>query len=1448
LVLALAVSALSSQVAQAHPYASGISNNTGTISFILNESANDVQVAFDNPNWPAAGIYTFTNDLGPRSNGLQSFPLTDSNGTHTNFAIIVTKAGNGIPFQTSVDTNPEVNFNLPHGIAVNQNPQRGNFGRIYVCNSASGANPSTWGSVVSRTTTQGVFLLNADQSDAVGQGNSGLMAGCPVVSTAGIMPYRINVGPDDMVYFTDLDSSYGTPDYSGSGVGIWMAAPDFQSANYQGTTSQDLFPQGSTTMFGGVYGRPCVVGSLANSNLVVYGYEFDHVSPTDPFVWRYNIGAGPLPFNTPPLPLFLDAWSVGVNGIAGDIALSPDGTVIYVALDRGTPGNTQPPICIYHTNSYTGTTLQQANAFWNCETVLSGHDPFQYIYAFAVSANGTEMLAVNGLGQNGYPMVFTLTNGTPDFSTWHNIDTGLCGLNDTGGSSYSVRGAAFDAAGNYYVSTRAGFFRVYSPGQSTVATTANDSSCTNGTFSITKSALSPRAYVSGPTDPNLDLSGTIAIAEYYGGTAEGVLLMQGVPFVQNNARVGGSSDAVQNAPNFGASSDAVSLADISAGNQYSSAFSFTVPGTAGHSYKLQMLFHDDYSGTASIRGRQFDVKVLYGGATAVLDYNLDLAGLGANMNNPRDVVLTYSYNNTNGSPLTIKTASEVNNSVINGLILKDTTPGYVMPPQIVLSPSAQTKLAGQSVSFQAAALGTAVAYQWQAGVHSSGIYTNLNNGAHYSGATGITLTIANLSGADALDYVLTACNSSGCATSSVAYLTVTIPPGTATVTSPAGLGLSSPGEVVLAEYYGNNIGPLTIGSTTFYNNNARMTGAGFTGALDTPNFGATQDDVNLALISAADAYESTLDFTVPTEAGRNYKLNLVLHDNFFNTAGARVFQVTAGPQGGALAQLGPATIDLVNFGDYETQPSDMMLTFSYSSSGTPIEVKMVGSTQNPVLSAIFLQDVSAGTVPPILSVQPPAAITLYSGQSTNLTAIVGGDSLSYQWLVSTDNGATFNPLSDSPGSVSGSLNSTLTLTVSPSQTGYQYQLAAYNNAGSVETTPTTVTVLTSAPIILTDLPTSQYARVGQNLTLSVPLNGDMPYTCVWSNSTDGGSTWNTVTNGGRISGASSNALTIANIQTNDSGIYQLFILNDQSSGTPTTSHQDAITVLYGAPTFGNNGAGWQMNGALVGGPPTIANYLYTLTDDQDNENDSGFWGAPVYIGAFHANFYYEDINGFEAGDAADGGAFIIQNDPSGNKYLGAGGGGLGYTGLSGPSFALCWDLYVYDPNHVGTPGWCWSTDAADVGDSVNPFRPSGNIYFTEISPLNIDLLYYGGQLTMTMNQAGNTYQTVIPSINLPAMLGANTAYVGFSGATGGLHSYQTVSNFVWEPLVAISSQVTPTNTVVLSWEKNSGLVLESTADVVSGPWTAVPAGPVSGQAIIPLAGAGQFYQLAAPLP
>jgi hypothetical protein len=66
--------------ALATPYASGVTESGGNVSFYLNEAADNVKVAFSNPN--------STLDLGALNRGQHTFPR----GTATSYQIQVTKS------------------------------------------------------------------------------------------------------------------------------------------------------------------------------------------------------------------------------------------------------------------------------------------------------------------------------------------------------------------------------------------------------------------------------------------------------------------------------------------------------------------------------------------------------------------------------------------------------------------------------------------------------------------------------------------------------------------------------------------------------------------------------------------------------------------------------------------------------------------------------------------------------------------------------------------------------------------------------------------------------------------------------------------------------------------------------------------------------------------------------------------------------------------------------------------------------------------------------------------------------------------------------------------------------------------------------------------------------------------------------------------------------------
>ena len=104
--------------------------------------------------------------------------------------------------------------------------------------------------------------------------------------------------------------------------------------------------------------------------------------------------------------------------------------------------------------------------------------------------------------------------------------------------------------------------------------------------------------------------------------------------------------------------------------------------------------------------------------------------------------------------------------------LDDVSVTPISLPTITQQPSSQTNLVGSNVVFTAAASGTTpLAYQWR----TNGV--KLVNGTVVSGATSNVLTLTGIGTANAGSYTLVVTNAYGSVTSSVANLTVALPPG-----------------------------------------------------------------------------------------------------------------------------------------------------------------------------------------------------------------------------------------------------------------------------------------------------------------------------------------------------------------------------------------------------------------------------------------------------------------------------------------------------------------------------------------------------------------------------------------------------------------------------------------------------------------------------------------------
>jgi len=178
LVLALAVSLLSSFVAQAVPYASGITRNGDTVSFILNHDAQGLTVLRDGiPLTPAI----------PATAGEHSFDMAG----FTAYSIIVTGNTATAWVQFPQGDGNDRNFEYPYSVSINKNPKSANFGKVYISNGR--ANPTANG----RAMSDGIYMLRADGADA-GFSNGGQSW------SGSSSPWKTMIGQDDHLYVSDL--------------------------------------------------------------------------------------------------------------------------------------------------------------------------------------------------------------------------------------------------------------------------------------------------------------------------------------------------------------------------------------------------------------------------------------------------------------------------------------------------------------------------------------------------------------------------------------------------------------------------------------------------------------------------------------------------------------------------------------------------------------------------------------------------------------------------------------------------------------------------------------------------------------------------------------------------------------------------------------------------------------------------------------------------------------------------------------------------------------------------------------------------------------------------------------------------------------------------------------------------------------------------------------------
>ena len=215
------------------------------------------------------------------------------------------------------------------------------------------------------------------------------------------------------------------------------------------------------------------------------------------------------------------------------------------------------------------------------------------------------------------------------------------------------------------------------------------------------------------------------------------------------------------------------------------------------------------------------------------------------------------------------------------------------------------------------------------------------------------------------------------------------------------------------------------------------------------------------------------------------------------------------------------------------------------------------------------------------------------------------------------------------------------------------------------------------------------------------------------------------------------------------------------------------------------------NLVTVNGSAKLNGSAIQLTDSVNGlEAGSAWYVVPVNVQSFTTTFTIQLLN-----PKANGMTFAIQNQPpassdksilyvsGGPNAIGNNASGLGYSGTTGgfgqlsgllTSVAVKFDLYTGSGDTTGL-----YTNGADVS-TLGVDMTSSGLSLHSGNPLNVMLDYNGTTLTMTITDT-KTKASFSKSwaINIPTTVGGTTAYVGFTGATGGQNALQNVLSWTY---------------------------------------------------------------------
>ncbi|HVT80048.1 MAG TPA: fibronectin type III domain-containing protein, partial [Phycisphaerae bacterium] len=337
-----------------------------------------------------------------------------------------------------------------------------------------------------------------------------------------------------------------------------------------------------------------------------------------------------------------------------------------------------------------------------------------------------------------------------------------------------------------------------------------------------------------------------------------------------------------------------------------------------------------------------------------------------------------------------------------------------------------------------------------------------------------------------------------------------------------------------------------------------------------------------------------------------------------------------------------------------------------------------------------------------------------------------------------------------------------------------YFVVSANNASGEGANSTQVQAMPLGPIIPVPVRPSDLTATAGNASVTLNwslISGATSYNIRYG--TTAGGPYTTA-----LTGITANSVTIPNL-TNGTAYYFVATAVNSSGESANSTEVSAKPVLPGAPVTTidlSNGFAGAGSTLAINGSAYIDGGQLKLTDGHNSQVSSVYARTQQNITNFSTQFDFQITGNWPL---SEGFTFVIQR--AGLSAIGQGGGGLGYGAMStGPgitsSVAIKFD--VYDNAGEGTNSTGLYVNGASPTSSGSVWLGNTGFDMRSYDFSRAAITYDGTTLRVTLtNLRTGATATQQYTVNIPALIGGNTAWIGFTGADGSIVSNQTILNW-----------------------------------------------------------------------